>query len=178
MSVGDVLGYQCDECGSPNIRFSRPGDQGLYEGDTLVCKDCGAGGNEQSFMPRPDEAIEALDETPTVLTTQQWKWPPTPGPYVNEGCYAVTSRSSGQLLVANRNNPLTRPTERDSNVAFAAIAMQHHDNLVGVVAMLCRGIEWQLDNRPEYTTQADNEALAEARALLAQIAKDSQRRNT
>jgi hypothetical protein len=60
MSYDDVLGYRCDECGSERIRFCRLGDQGLYETDTLVCRDCGAGGNEQTFMP-PQEDDDAAN---------------------------------------------------------------------------------------------------------------------
>lgn len=58
MSYDDVYGYQCNECGSYRIRFVRSGDQGLYKTDTLVCRDCGVGGNEQTFKPREDERIE------------------------------------------------------------------------------------------------------------------------
>lgn len=54
MAYDSVLGYQCNECGSTVIRFARHGDRGLYESDTLVCCDCLAGGNEQTFAPSED----------------------------------------------------------------------------------------------------------------------------
>jgi hypothetical protein len=116
-----------------------------------------------------------------MLTTQQWKYPPSPGPYENDGCYAVMNEQQGNLILADRTNPEVYPVQRDSNVAFAHIAMTFHDPLVSLVETLCNGLEWNINNpydSAHYDPRADMEALAEARALLARVEEACKRRNT
>ena len=67
------------------------------------------------------------------MSSQAWKYPPTPPPYVNEGCSAIVNPERGVLLIADRTNTRTRPVERDSNVAFAWLAMTFHDRLVAAL---------------------------------------------
>ncbi len=97
------------------------------------------------------------------MSTQDWKWPPTEPPYENDGCFAVTSPTKGPLLVAVRDNPKTAPVERDSNVAFAHIAMMYHDRLVEALTTL--------------TTTRSSTKRQKAIDLINEIAVASMRRN-
>lgn len=43
--------------------------------------------------------------------------------------------------------------------------------LLEMVCMLITGLEWNIENHPTICTEADDEALAEAQALVAQLAE-------
>lgn len=91
------------------------------------------------------------------MASQDWKFPPTPPPYVNEGCFAVESPTKGHLLVADRGNQDTRPVERDSNVAFAWLAMTYHDMLVDALTRLSNA------------GSTDTKERARSKAILTEI---------
>ncbi len=41
--------------------------------------------------------------------------------------------------------------------------------LLEMIEMLCAGLEWNIENHPVVMNEADNEALTEARALVARV---------
>lgn len=41
--------------------------------------------------------------------------------------------------------------------------------LLEMIEMLCAGLEWNIEQHPTVMNESDNEALAEARALVAKV---------
>ena len=49
------------------------------------------------------------------------------------------------------------------------------DELASMIETLCNGIEWMIENHPTIMNEADNEALAEAKDLIAKVRGSSER---
>lgn len=65
---------------------------------------------------------------------------------------------------ADKELAATDPTER-----LKLQLADNEDRLRGALEMLCNGLEWHIESHPLIMNEADNEALAEARSVLALV---------
>jgi hypothetical protein len=68
--------------------------------------------------------------------------------------------------IIDRNGPVTAEAAIE---LIAAAILDGRRGLVGMLQTLCNGIEWNIENHPTVMNESDSEALAEARAMIAEL---------